>query len=110
MLNDDHRPLLLDPNAFADHLHDQLVQATEADRVLRFDPPASARYHAAMARVRALHAEGLDVTHPVEQLDEAVHDWVNKAHAAGIRFALETDRLRRSLLAMATEAAKNSNV
>ena len=96
-------PLFSDPLAFAEHLHYQLVQATEADRLLEFDPPSFARYQAAMARVRALHAEGLDVTHPVEQLDEAAHDWVNRAHTAGVRFGVEAESLRRSLLALAAD-------
>ena len=102
-LLDDHRPLLCDPVAFAEHLHDELVQATEADRFLRFDPPSFARYVAAVERVRSLHADGLDVTHPVELLDEAARDWANRAHAAGVKLGVEAEALRRELLGMAEE-------
>ena len=101
--NDDNRPLLLDPTAFAEHLHDQLTQATEADRFLRFDAPAFANYQTALARLRALCDEGLDATQAVEALDEAAYELASRAHAAGIRLGVEAESLRRSLLDLARE-------
>ena len=54
--------------------------------------------------MKRAHPEDAGVDGPLDRPDDAVLVWGHAAFEEDMRFALEADALRRSLLAMATEA------
>ena len=94
------QPLLDDALAFAERVFSEAL--ADHPRLARRAPREFAAYDAALARLRELQP-GANGRGPLALLDEAAPAWGQAAFWQGARCALEADRLRRSLLAMATE-------
>ena len=104
MMTHDQKPLLLDdPLAFARAVFEQTLE--DDPRLARHAPAEFAAYDAALDRLKQLHPEYVCFGQPLSELDEAVLAWGDGVFAEGMRFALEAERLRRSLLRMTEEKA-----
>ena len=95
--------LLDDPLGFAQQLYEDTTN--DDPRLATHAPGAFAAYNAALYRLKQLHPEYVAFGQPLSELDEAALAWGGAAFLEGMRFALEADRLRRALLAMATKTA-----
>ena len=99
-------PLLDDPLGFARRLFEETLDADP--RLATHARTEFAVYDRALDRLRHLHPNEAEFDGPLTLLDEAALTWGQAAFLEGARFALEADRLRRSLLAMATEAGRET--
>jgi hypothetical protein len=95
------RYLLADPLAFARQLW---AEACDADSTLvAHAPEAFATYAASLADLTARHPEEATFDQPLDRLADAVGAWGVAVFDEGVRFGLEAERLRRTLLAKVAE-------
>lgn len=93
-------PYLDDPAAFAAELYSQLAAGGD----MRVVAPARAEadaFDAAIERLAALHPELNGFEGPIAMVSEIGGAYACAEHAAGIRFGVVAEQLRRSLLAAA---------
>ncbi len=94
----DCEPYLDDPERFAAHLYAELAAAGEA-HVLNPAATASQAFKDAISTLKRAHPDEVGVGLPVTIADEAGFDWASESHAAGVRFGVAAETLRRALLA-----------
>ncbi len=87
-----------DPVSFANHLYSTLA----ADGIPDAMSTETDAYRAFVVAIRALserHPDEALMGGTITTADEAAHTWAGEVHAAGVRFGVAAETLRRSLLA-----------
>ncbi len=100
--------LLDDPLAFARQLYEDVTN--DDPRLATHAPKTFVAYNEVLDRLKQLHPEDVGFRQPLSELDEAALAWGGEAFTEGVKFALEADRLRRALLAMAMAAEANAGM
>ncbi|MDP9459804.1 MAG: hypothetical protein M3Q22_05975 [Actinomycetota bacterium] len=93
----DCEPYLDDPERFAAHLYAELAAAGEA-RILDPAAMASQAFKDAISTLKQAHPGEVGVGLSVTIADEAGFAWASESHAAGVRFGVVAETLRRALL------------